>query len=348
MTNKFLMIFIISSLVFVSFTTSYGTSDVGFRDLSRHHWSYGTVMEAVNNGVISGYQTAKGKEFRPENNVTNAEFIKMAVIIATGKDPGIAPEGEMWAKNYYREASYAGLLDNLRIGTSYNVTLLNHPITRQDAVLLISNIINNDAESFRAEEMFSDVSKDTRSFTSEEKTLVCSAIGEVHNAGIMCGYPDSTFKLKNLITRAEAAVVMVNLMKGGTASLSAEEFKDEVVRLVNIERRSLGIQALEVHERLGEVVDLRAEEIAVLFSHDRPNGSDYLSMVDEYGFDYRAFGENIAAGYNDPETLIKAWMSSTGHRENILRSGFRNIGIGYHKDASGTVYAVQWFYTPLT
>lgn len=254
----------------------------------------------------------------------------------------------MWAKNYYLNASDAGLLDNLRIGTAFDPSLLNQPISRQDAVVMISNIINIDANGFRAEEMFLDVARDTRALTSEGKDIVCSAIGEVHQAGIMCGYPDGTFRMKNLITRAEAAVVMVNLMMGSTTSPPVwEKFKDEVVKLVNIERRSLGIPALEVYERLGEVADSRAEEIAILFSHHRPDGSDYLTLVGEYGFDYRAFGENIAAGYNDPETLVKAWMSSPGHRENILRSSFQNIGIGYYKDEHGTVYAVQWFHTPL-
>ncbi|MDE5753217.1 MAG: hypothetical protein K2H89_01530, partial [Oscillospiraceae bacterium] len=40
-------------------------------------------------------------------------------------------------------------------------------------------------------------------------------------------------------------------------------------------------------------------------------------------------GENIAWGYATPEAVVKGWMSSEGHRANILGSNFRYIGVGY-------------------
>lgn len=53
-------------------------------------------------------------------------------------------------------------------------------------------------------------------------------------------------------------------------------------------------------------------------------------------------GENIAAGHSTPEEVMTGWMNSKGHRENILRPGFKEIGIGC-VEKGGTYYWVQCF-----
>lgn len=63
---------------------------------------------------------------------------------------------------------------------------------------------------------------------------------------------------------------------------------------------------------------------------------------------WSAWGENVAfaGGYPDlAGTIHSNWMNSPGHRENILRPGFTQVGIGYHVDAAGTAWATQVFAT---
>jgi uncharacterized protein YkwD len=63
---------------------------------------------------------------------------------------------------------------------------------------------------------------------------------------------------------------------------------------------------------------------------------------------WSAWGENVAfaGGYPDLAGTIHAnWMNSPGHRDNILRAGFTQVGIGYHVDAAGTAWATQVFAT---
>lgn len=58
------------------------------------------------------------------------------------------------------------------------------------------------------------------------------------------------------------------------------------------------------------------------------------------------FGENVgyAGGFADNAATIHAgWMDSAGHRENILRGGFTQVGIGYVVAADGTAWATQVF-----
>lgn len=51
--------------------------------------------------------------------------------------------------------------------------------------------------------------------------------------------------------------------------------------------------------------------------------------IEAAGYDWSAYGENIAAGYGTPEEVMAGWMGSSGHRSNILSTGFRELGVGY-------------------
>ncbi|GAA1476380.1 hypothetical protein GCM10009623_08260 [Nocardioides aestuarii] len=54
-------------------------------------------------------------------------------------------------------------------------------------------------------------------------------------------------------------------------------------------------------------------------------------------------GENVAAGYPTGRAAVKAWMKSPGHRANILRPGYRLLGMAVRTSGSGTKYACQVF-----
>ena len=57
----------------------------------------------------------------------------------------------------------------------------------------------------------------------------------------------------------------------------------------------------------------------------------------------RSVGENVAYGYPSGKAVTKAWMASKGHRENLLRSEYRLIGVGAVKDSDGRWYVAQVF-----
>ena len=95
---------------------------------------------------------------------------------------------------------------------------------------------------------------------------------------------------------------------------------------------------LAYDSKLAAAANERAEEIAEVFAHTRPDGTDCFTVLDEYGIKIWAAGENIAGYYSDPEEVVEAWMNSQGHRENILDSYFSHIGVGVYEDDDGCVY----------
>lgn len=129
---------------------------------------------------------------------------------------------------------------------------------------------------------------------------------------------------------------------GGSSSSSdidIEEFREEVIRLTNIERENAGLDPLVKDSTAMEYAQIRANELLELFSHDRPNG-ETGGMYSHY-----SFGENIAKGSKTPEAVVQGWMNSTGHRNTILAdySTYGNkIGVGV-AEKNGTLYWVQEF-----
>jgi uncharacterized protein YkwD len=59
------------------------------------------------------------------------------------------------------------------------------------------------------------------------------------------------------------------------------------------------------------------------------------------GYRSWSWGENIAAGYSTPESVVAGWMASSGHRANILNAGYRDLGVGIVQK-SGSRYGYYW------
>lgn len=123
---------------------------------------------------------------------------------------------------------------------------------------------------------------------------------------------------------------------------SVQGYAEEVLRLVNIERSKAGLSALTTNATLKAAADKRAQETKVSFSHTRPNGNKFSTVLQEYGISYRTAGENIAYGQRSPQEVVNGWMNSPGHRANILNANFGKIGIGVYQ-SGGVIYWSQLF-----
>ena len=121
--------------------------------------------------------------------------------------------------------------------------------------------------------------------------------------------------------------------------------------LINEERKKEGLQPLVYNETLMNGCIIRAEEITQSFSHTRPNGNRFHTVVSSQalgGDPIHHLGENIAAGYRSPAEAVQGWMGSEGHRANILRDSYTEAAVGCYIDADSEykVYWVQIFYQP--
>lgn len=117
---------------------------------------------------------------------------------------------------------------------------------------------------------------------------------------------------------------------------TSNDLASQVIAEVNAERAKYGLSALREDPELTRAACVRANEIVQSFSHTRPNGESWSSVYTA------ARGENIAKGHSTVARVMAAWMSSEGHRANILRESFGSIGV-CAIDVGGVRYWVQLF-----
>lgn len=89
-----------------------------------------------------------------------------------------------------------------------------------------------------------------------------------------------------------------------------------------------------LEERAQAWAEWMANHDNMIHSHLSVDGSDFMML-----------GENIAMGYDDIDAVMDGWMTSTGHRHNILNTNFTHAGFGYARLSDGSPYWCAQFGT---
>jgi len=114
--------------------------------------------------------------------------------------------------------------------------------------------------------------------------------------------------------------------------------------LLNQDRAANGLPALQLDPALCSIARMKSNDMKTnnYFSHTSPTYGSPSQMLSSMGYPFRSVGENIAH-HATVEKAQAAFMSSTGHRKNILSSSWTKVGIGVVYDAQGFVYVTQLF-----
>lgn len=109
---------------------------------------------------------------------------------------------------------------------------------------------------------------------------------------------------------------------------------EEVLDIINDYRREGGLEPLVLDDRLTTIACARAEEIAWSgrFSHYRPNGRFFSTILKDAGITKGSAGENIARRFDNPDDVCAAWKDSETHYANIMNPEFTRVGIGIAAD----------------
>ena len=149
--------------------------------------------------------------------------------------------------------------------------------------------------------------------------------------------------MKKFFSTALVALLIMISTAATVEAITRDQAAEEILHLVNVERRKAGVPALKLSRELYRPAMIRAREIVKSFSHTRPNGLPFSSVF--YGITYKTVGENLAAGQTSCEMVVQQWMDSPGHRANILNKKFKFLGVAYLYDSKGHYkhYWVQEF-----
>ena len=135
-----------------------------------------------------------------------------------------------------------------------------------------------------------------------------------------------------------------------------DRIRAATVCLLNVERARHDLAPLEGNEQLSRAAQRYSAKMVRrrFFSHVCPDGSTLKTRVRK-GTRYInksvrdwSLGENLAWGSRQlatPLATVRAWMRSSGHRENILNARFHDVGIGVAAGAPAKVGGPAGTYT---
>jgi uncharacterized protein YkwD len=143
-------------------------------------------------------------------------------------------------------------------------------------------------------------------------------------------------------------------VRSATTSPSLDEanaIERHAFEQTNQARVENGLAPLAWDSDLCRMARVHSEKMASqgFFSHESPDGLQLKERAHLSGIlHFRVIGENIAynKGYDDPGGFaVERWMTSSGHRANILYSAFQGSAIGSYVAPDGSVYLTQVFIT---
>ncbi|MER7489805.1 CAP domain-containing protein [Streptomyces sp. NPDC126497] len=110
----------------------------------------------------------------------------------------------------------------------------------------------------------------------------------------------------------------------------------EVVELVNAERAKVGCSPVRANATLAAAAQKHSEDMAAsgTMSHTGSDGSSPGDRITRAGYGWSTYGENVAYGYSTPGQVMNGWMTSPGHKANILNCAFEEIGVGLAQPGS--------------
>lgn len=184
-----------------------------YTDVPENAWYTGYVNKISELKGFAGYED---NTFRPDNQITQEEFVKTVVALTVGEQPEATGENtepkrswkncwDSWAQPYLNKAMEMGLITEEDTDFRYN----GLPCTRGNMAKIATR-----AFEYLKEEDIADTSayaaklKDYANIEDKYKSYVLQAYGK----GIISGYEDGTFRADGILTRAEASSVLVRLI----------------------------------------------------------------------------------------------------------------------------------------
>ncbi|WP_052126182.1 CAP domain-containing protein [Ureibacillus massiliensis] len=331
------------------FNNMLQTQTFPYKDVKKGHWAYKEIVTFINNDY---WLNNKEPYFKPNYAVTRAEA---AVAIARSLNMDTDCVGDIKFADvqsgdpYYNavcQLTNAKVIEN---GTNYYP---NKKITRADFIKMIALAYDIDVDSVN-DKAFKDI-------TNHPLKNYIQSLADIN---IVSGVNEHQFAPERHVTRAQLAIIICRAIEFQEALNNHEmiydflkkdyietindsaEWSKEVIKLVNEERQKANLPLLQEDPQLSQIAVIKAQDFinSHYFEHESILYGQPWDLAALFDYEFMTLGENIAKNYHSPKEVVAAWMESAGHRENILRPQYTNIGVAFKKSTDGNFYWVQMF-----
>lgn len=147
----------------------------------------------------------------------------------------------------------------------------------------------------------------------------------------------SQFSLALLLVAATAS----------TDAIPSGDYFSAMLTAVNQERAKQGVPALCMNKKLQAAAQRHSDDMAKnnYMAHDGADGSTMSQRITQAGYEWDGCAENVAAGQEEVVSVMKGWIESPGHYENIMNKDYTMFGtaFSYNKDSTYGIYWTQDF-----
>lgn len=318
------------------------------KDVQTTHWAF----KEINYVITKGYLTHSKGYFQLNSNVTKAEAITaIARSLNMNEQCDVKPSFVDIKKGTYY---YNALCQFVKNGIVEDGTYFypNRNITRAEFIELLVNAYEVEVDD-----------ENDKTFKDLNKHPLKNEIESAADLGITTGIDGVNFAPDRNLTRAQLAIYLykANDFKQKLNNFQliydflSKEYKEtkqysdklvtEVIFLVNKERKKNNLLPLVEDKHLSQIAIIKSQDFIErnYFDHYSPYFGNPWDLAALFDYEFLIFGENIAKHFNSPSDVVRAWLQSPTHRENILRPQYSNIGVGINRSSDGTIYWVQLF-----
>ncbi len=125
---------------------------------------------------------------------------------------------------------------------------------------------------------------------------------------------------------------------------------NDLLSFTNQKRKEAGLSPLSLNSKLSQAASLKASDMfnENYWAHYSPKGKSPWDFIISSGYTYTVAGENLAKDFDDSNGVVEAWMSSSSHKDNILKPDYNDIGFAVVNgkiNGQDTTLVVQMFGT---
>ena len=321
-----------------------------FKDVSTKHWAFKEIEYVTSKNFMVNNSN---NTFSPNLTISRADAVlTIARSLNLDKATDYQPKFvDVSAKeNYYNALSQLVELGAVKEGQNFYPS---KQITRAQFVTMLAHAYKIEVDAVNKKN-FKDLSK---SYWAK------NSIESLADLGIVGGVDGVNFAPERKVSRAQLAIFICRALEFkqkinnyeiiydylSKDYLDTKQYSDkwakEVIGLVNEERAKAKLPALVEDKSLSQIAVVKAQDFIKrdYFNHSSVFYGQPWDLATVFDYQFTSLGENIAKNFYTPKSVVAAWMDSTSHKSNIMRSQYTNIGVGIRKSSDGSMYWVQMF-----
>lgn len=245
------------------------TSIFAFSDVDKEHWASADINWASSEEIVKGYPD---ETFKPEGNITRAEFYKMVNVFADFKDEKDVKFTDVkdsdWFYSDVKKAVAAGYIKD-----AAGELKPNEAISREEVADILSTVYK-----------LEDKENEAANFSDKDAIKDKGSVGALVEKKIINGYPDGSFKPAGDIKRSEAAKMLHTTVKTlGKTDLYFGVYKDDLIILhtndvhgaVNADDTHIGYAN---YKNVIDKIKKDNKKVLVVDAGDASQGSNFASL----------------------------------------------------------------------